>query len=180
MATVIWFTGLSGSGKSTIALALKEALEARGKTVAIIDGDTVRDTLHRHLGFTAEDITENNRLIAELAKERMADVDFVLVPIISPFRESRARARQILGEGFLELYLDASHEARAARDPKGLYKRVAAGEIPDFIGYGGVPYEPPEHPEITVQTDSQTIEESVAEIVRCLDTHTHGPDTVDT
>ena len=180
MATVIWFTGLSGSGKSTLAEALKKELEARGKTVVLIDGDDVRGTLHTHLGFTAEDITENNRLIAMLAKESMAQADVVLVPIISPLRASRTDARKVIGHGFLELYVDSSDETRRARDPKGLYARVVAGEMPDFIGYGGVPYEEPEHPDLTIRTDHQSVSESVAEIVRYLDTYTERPNTVDT
>src|SRR3989344_5721469 len=111
MATTIWFTGLSGSGKSTIASALALAFEAEGKTVATIDGDDVRERLHKHLGFTPAHIRENNRLIALLAKEACETHDVVLVPIISPFRASRASARSALGKGFTELYIKSSEAA---------------------------------------------------------------------
>jgi adenylylsulfate kinase len=177
MKTVLWFTGLSGAGKSALAAALGEALEARGERVATIDGDDVRARLHRHLGFTPEDIRENNRLIAELAKERTKDYDVVLVPIISPFRDSRTAARKIIGDGFIELYVKSSEATRIARDPKGLYKKVRAGEIPHLIGYrGGPPYEEPEHPEIMVETDQASIDENVTSILRFLGSLEDGGD----
>lgn len=172
MTTVLWFTGMSGAGKSTIADALKAALEKRGTTVATIDGDDVRERLHRHLGFTPEDIRENNRLIARLAGEAAREHDVVLVPVISPFRDARAAARAAIGAGFVELYIKSSEAARIARDPKGLYKKVHAGEIPHLIGYrGGPPYEEPERPDILVDTDTEPIDEVVAAILRYLDSH---------
>lgn len=165
---VIWFTGLSGAGKSAIADALASELRANGKKVEILDGDAVRETVHKHLGFTAEDIKENNRLIAELAKERMKDFDFILIPIISPFIESRALAKKIIGEDFCEIYVESSHDTRVSRDPKGLYKKVKDGEIKNFIGYGGAPYEPPKRPDIVVNTDNETLEQSVSHILKFL------------
>lgn len=168
MARVLWFTGLSGAGKSTIAEALAVALRAQGKKVELVDGDAMRGELHRHLGFLAEDIQENNRLIAELSKERAAHADVVLVPVISPFKESRARAREVIGEEFAEVYVASSEATRRARDPKGLYKKVDAGEITDFIGHGGVAYEVPEHPDIALDTDTASVEESVARILAFL------------
>src|SRR3989338_10417047 len=108
MSKVIWFTGLTGAGKSTIAEALRTELAARGKSVRVLDGDAVRDTLHKHLTFTREDIKENNRLIAELARVYAREADIVLVPIISPFGESRADARKVIGKGFVEVYVESS------------------------------------------------------------------------
>jgi adenylyl-sulfate kinase len=168
MGTVLWFTGLSGAGKSTIAQALADALRRRQKTVEILDGDAVRERIHTHLGFSEADIKENNRLVAGFAKESATTHDFVLVPIISPFSESRALAREIVGPGFSEIYVASSHETRAARDPKGLYKKMAAGELQDFIGYGGVPYEAPEHPDLTILTDSTPLAQSVEQVLHYL------------
>lgn len=167
IGTVIWFTGLSGSGKSTIAAGLKEKLEARGKRVAVLDGDDVRGRLHKHLGFSRKDIRENNRLIAELAREEAAINDFVLVPIISPYREDRAIARSIVGSGFLELFVNAPLDVCIARDAKGLYQKALAGEIDNFIGVSPQsPYEAPEHPDIEVHSDGEEPEKCVENIVR--------------
>jgi|GEM_PF-308897 len=175
-ANIVWFTGLSGAGKSTIAEAVRAELSACGKKVIILDGDAVRGTLHKHLGFTPEDIKENNRLVAELAKESARDADVVLVPIISPFRESRALAKKIIGDGFIELYVACSEPARVARDPKGLYEKVREGKLKDFIGYGGVPYEPPLRPDIKVDTDTETLEQAVSKIVHALGMPSAEPD----
>src|SRR3989338_3893085 len=109
-AKVLWFTGLSGSGKTTIALALQKELEKRNKKVRIFDGDIVRQELHKHLGFTPADIKENNRLISELCLKHINDFDFILVPIISPFTESRKKARTLLGKSFIEIYVKAPLE----------------------------------------------------------------------
>ena len=168
MATVLWFTGLSGAGKTTIAELVADGLRALGKSVKIIDGDSVRDTIHKHLGFTAEDITENNRLIAELAKQLMKNFDFILVPIISPFERSRMLAKKIIGDGFLELYVESHEDVRVARDPKGLYKKAQEGHIKNLIGYGGVAYEVPKGPDIVVNTDTSTPAENAANILKFL------------
>src|SRR3989338_2805235 len=122
-AKVLWFTGLSGSGKTTIALALQKELEKRNKKFKVFDGDVVRQKLHKHLGFTPEDIKENNRLIAELCLKQINKYDFILVPIISPFRESRENARKILGNSFIEVYVKALLETVIERDVKVYYKK---------------------------------------------------------
>ncbi len=170
MTPVLWFTGLSGAGKTTIAEALAKRLRAQGKTVDIIDGDVVRETFHKDLGFSEADIKQNQRLIITLAKERAGKFDYIVVPVIAPLRELREEARAAIGSGFVEVYIDSSHEVRASRDPKGLYKKVDAGELPDFIGYGGVPYEPPESPDIRIDTGAVSIEEATEILLRALET----------
>ncbi len=159
---VIWFTGLSGSGKTTIALALKSELEHLGKKVKILDGDEVRNTLHKHLGFTPEDIKENNRLITELCLDYLNSFDFILVPIISPFRESRVLARKALGSNFIELFIKCSIQACIERDVKGHYKKALNGEMKNFIGLSKEnPYEEPENPEVTLETNKEKLSESI-------------------
>ena len=167
MGSVIWFTGLSGSGKTTIALELKKKLESAGKKVEIIDGDTIRNTLHKHLGFSREDIKENNKLIAELAFKEAAD--FTLVPIISPYEEDREMARSIIGSNFFELFINASLDECMKRDVKGMYKKALAGDIPDFIGVADSnPYQAPENPDIEVNTAELDIEQSVNTVIESL------------
>lgn len=169
LGMVVWFTGLSGSGKSTIAEKLKKAFEEDGKMVDVIDGDAIRGGAHRHLGFSREDIRENNRLIAEFALGKAKEFDFVLVPIISPYREDRAMARQIVGPGFVELFVNAPLEKCIERDPKGLYKKALAGEIRDFIGVAeSNPYEPPRSPDFQIDTERMDVGEGVAALVDFL------------
>jgi adenylylsulfate kinase len=169
MAVVVWFTGLSGAGKSTIARGLKERLEQINKKVLIVDGDAVRETAHRHLGFSPEDIHENNRLIAELAQEKAPEYDYILVPIISPYRADRAHARQVIGNNFVELFLNCSVEQCAERDTKGLYAKAERGEIANLIGVSpSNPYEAPTQPEIQIETSTQTPEESIADVFHFL------------
>ena len=168
-AKVLWFTGLSGSGKTTIADGVKELLENRGKKVKVIDGDDVRKTLHKHLGFTPEDIKENNRLISNLCKEAQPSYDYVVVPIISPFKESRKKVRQLFGEDFVEVFIKASLDECKKRDTKGLYEKALKGEIPNFIGIAKEnPYEAPEHPEITLDTETESVEESISKILHFI------------
>jgi len=158
---VVWFTGLSGSGKTTIAEMLKKELLERGKRVCVLDGDEVRASLHKHLGFSREDIRENNRLIAELAEEKKKSSDCVLVPIIAPFREDRAMARSIVGDHFLEVFVDCPLSVCEERDVKGLYQKVRTGEISDLIGVSGTsPYEKPLAPDLVIKTSEMSIEES--------------------
>ncbi len=164
---VLWFTGLSGSGKSTITEILKKEFDKLGESYQVFDGDDVRTKLHKHLGFSPTDIKENNRLIIKLCKEQMGKVNYILVPIISPFKESRIMARQAFGNNFIEIYLDCSYEECKKRDIKGLYKKADAGEIENFIGLH-VPYEPPENPEVRIESYKESVIDSVNKILNIL------------
>ena len=162
MGKIVWFTGLSGSGKTTLAKALQKELEAQGKRVAFLDGDEVRQMHGRKLGFSREDIRENNQLIAELAEKKSVDHDFVLVPVIAPYREDRAATRQKLGDKYVEVFVDCPLGVCEARDTKGLYKKARAGELVNFIGvHEESPYEIPDNPECVIKTDRTSIEEGV-------------------
>ena len=167
---VVWFTGLSGAGKSTIAQALERELFARGMQTYVLDGDNIRHGLNSNLGFSPEDRVENIRRVSEVAK-LMADSGVVAITaFISPYRMDRKRAREIALEGnaeFVEVFVDAPLEVCEARDPKNLYKKARAGEIREFTGIDA-PYEPPEDAEIVVHTDRQTVNESVATILEGL------------
>jgi bifunctional enzyme CysN/CysC len=156
---VLWFTGLSGSGKSTIANLLEKKLHANGRHTYILDGDNVRHGLNRDLGFTEEDRVENIRRVAEVAR-LMADAGLlVLVSFISPFRAERRMARELMGEGeFVEVFVDTPFEECAKRDPKGLYARALRGEIKNFTGVDS-PYEAPEHADVHLQTSGRSAEE---------------------
>jgi bifunctional enzyme CysN/CysC len=167
---VVWFTGLSGAGKSTIAQALERELFNRGMHTYVLDGDNIRHGLNSNLGFSPEDRVENIRRVSEVAK-LMADSGAVAITaFISPYRVDRRRAREIALEGkaeFVEVFVDAPLEVCEARDPKQLYKKARAGQIRDFTGIDA-PYEPPEDAEIVVRTDKQTVEESIATILEQL------------
>ena len=167
---VVWFTGLSGAGKSTIAQALERELFSRGMNTYVLDGDNIRHGLNSNLGFSPEDRVENIRRVSEVAK-LMADSGVVAVTaFISPYRMDRRRAREIALEGnaeFIEVFVDAPLEVCEARDPKNLYKKARAGEIREFTGIDA-PYEPPDDAEIIVHTDKQTVDESVATILEQL------------
>ncbi|MBI2640916.1 MAG: adenylyl-sulfate kinase [Candidatus Sungbacteria bacterium] len=159
MGKIIWFTGLSGSGKTTLAQEVRARMEHLGKRVKIIDGDEVRKTHTRHLGFSREDLRENNRVMAELAVQEAKKYDYVLVPKISPRAEDRQTAREILGANFIELFTDAPLGVCMERDPKGLYRRAQDGELKDMIGVSpSSPYEPPLDPDIRVRTDINSID----------------------
>jgi adenylylsulfate kinase len=150
---VIWFTGLSGSGKSTIANALDEVLHGRGLKTYILDGDNIRMGLNKDLGFSPEDRKENIRRIAEVAKLFADSGTIVLTAFISPYREDRQMARDIIGEDFVEVYMNTPLEVCEDRDPKGLYKKARAGEIKGFTGIDA-PYEEPENPEVIISEGS--------------------------
>ena len=160
-AQIYWFTGLSGSGKTTVGNAVRGLLEAGGLAVDTLDGDDVRSRLHKHLGFSRPEIEENNRLISELCAADRDQFDVILVPIISPFRVSRQRAREHLQPGFHEVYFSADLDAVRQRDSKNLYARADQGLIPDMIGVADhVPYEPPESPDMVIDSSRETPEES--------------------
>ena len=167
---VVWLTGLSGSGKSTISQALERELFAIGLHVYVLDGDNIRHGLNSNLGFSPEDREENIRRVAEVGK-LMADAGLIVITaFISPYRQDRRRAREIALEGgvdFIEVFVDAPVEVCEQRDPKGLYKKARAGEIKEFTGISA-PYEAPEDPEIAVRTDRLSLAESVTTIIEHL------------
>lgn len=148
---VIWFTGLSGSGKSTIANALEKELHAQGKHTYILDGDNIRQSLNKDLGFTDADRVENIRRVAEVARLMMDAGLIVITAFISPFRAEREMARQLIGEeNFIEVFVDTPLEVCEQRDPKGLYRKARSGQLPNMTGIGS-PYESPEHPNFIIQ-----------------------------
>ncbi len=162
---VIWFTGLSGSGKSTVANALEQTLHARGIRTYMLDGDNVRQGLNKDLGFTDADRVENIRRIAEVAKLMVDAGLVVLTAFISPFRSERDMARNLFEEGeFVEVFVDVPLETAEERDPKGLYKKARRGELPNFTGIDS-PYEKPLAAEVEIQTGTQSIEACVAKIL---------------
>ena len=166
----VWFTGLSGSGKSTIAVALEQVLIQSGANAYRLDGDNVRHGLNKNLGFSADDRAENIRRIGEVCK-LFADAGVVtLSSFISPYLNDRNNVRTLHEEGgldFLEVFVDCSLEEAEKRDPKGLYKKARAGELKGFTGIDD-PYEAPEKPELHLHTDQQTIEESVRAVYELL------------
>lgn len=166
---VLWFTGLSASGKSTIAGALEQILTQQGYHTYLLDGDNVRHGLCKDLGFSDEDRKENIRRVGEVAKLN-ADAGLItLAAFISPFRSDRRIVRNILPEGeFIEVFVDASLEICKQRDPKGLYAKALRGEIRQFTGIDS-PYEEPENPEIHIQAGKLSVAEAVNQILDYLD-----------
>jgi len=169
-AAVLWFTGLSGAGKSTIANAVETLLNARGVHTYLLDGDNVRHGLNGNLGFSAEDRIENIRRLGEVAK-LMVDAGLVtLTAFISPYRADRARVRGLLAPGeFIEIHCDTPLATCEARDPKGLYRKARAGEIRDFTGIDA-PYETPEAPELVLDSGSRDVDTLAREVVHYLET----------
>jgi bifunctional enzyme CysN/CysC len=165
---VLWFTGLSGAGKSTLALALERELFAKGYQVYVLDGDNIRTGLNANLGFTPGDRAENIRRVGEVAA-LFADAGFLVISsFISPYRSDRERARLAAGDVFHEIYVKASLEACESRDPKGLYRRARAGEIPEFTGISS-PYEPPEGADLVLPTDELPVEDCLALLIRYVE-----------
>jgi len=170
---VLWFTGLSGSGKSTIANLVEKSLAAEGKHTYLLDGDNVRHGLNKDLGFTDADRVENIRRVGEAARLFVDAGLIVLTAFISPFRSERRMARELLGEGeFLEVFVDTPLEVCMQRDPKGLYEKAKAGKIKNFTGIDS-PYEAPEKAEITIRTVEATPEAQAQAIVRYLREHSY-------
>lgn len=167
-APVLWLTGLSGAGKSTIAELTCGCLLGMGRPAAVLDGDALRGGLNRDLGFSAADRSENLRRTAEVAR-LMADAGLVVVvALISPFRADRAAARALFEPGrFIEVFIDTSLAVAEARDPKGLYKRARQGQLPGFTGIDA-PYEVPESPELRIDTVSTSAEQAAQTLVARL------------
>ena len=165
---VLWFTGLSGCGKSTIANAVDQLLHEQGVHTFVLDGDNIRKGLNRNLGFTPEDRTENIRRIGEVAKLFADAATIVSTAFISPYKSDRDMVRALLPQGeFVEIMVQASLDTCESRDPKGLYKKARAGEIKDFTGISA-PYEAPVNPEIVLDSDNKGIEELAGEVIAYL------------
>jgi len=166
---VIWYTGLSASGKSTIAHAVEEKLFDRGFISYVLDGDNIRHGLNKNLGFSPEDREENIRRIGEVGK-LFADVGIIaMTAFISPYRADRDNARKLHEAGtFIEVFVDAPLDVLEERDPKGLYKKARAGQIPEFTGISA-PYEAPEKPEIHLDTSKLNIEECADAVIQYLE-----------
>lgn len=166
-SVLLWFTGLSGSGKSTVASALEKRLHEMGKLTYLLDGDNIRHGLNFDLGFSEEDRIENIRRIGEVSK-LMVDAGIITIStFISPFREDREKVRGLLGKSFIEVFIDCPLGVCEQRDPKGIYKKARNGEIKNFTGIDS-PYENPENPEITVATHLNSLDECVDEIIKYL------------
>lgn len=169
----LWFTGLSGSGKSTIAVALEKTLYQHGKLTYRLDGDNIRLGINKNLGFSAQDRSENIRRIGEIAKLFVDAGVIVLASFISPYTVDRDRVRQLHGDAgcdFVEVFVDCSLDQAEIRDPKGLYKKARAGEIKNFTGIDD-PYEVPPHPEIHLRSDQMSVEQEVDIIINYLREH---------
>ena len=165
----VWFTGLSASGKSTVAILVDQILTERGHHCCVLDGDNIRRGLNSDLGFSPGDRNENIRRIGEVAKLFTTNGAIALTAFISPYRADRDRNRQIHEEGdFMEVFVDCPLDVCEARDPRGLYAKARAGEIPEFTGISA-PYEAPLGPELTLETAKETEEESAARVVAFLE-----------
>jgi adenylylsulfate kinase len=167
-SAIIWFTGLSGSGKSTLAHSVEEELHKLGCRTFVLDGDNVRHGLSSNLTFNDDDRKENIRRIGEAAKLMMEAGVIAMTAFISPFKKDRNIVRQLLLQSdFIEIYCKASLETCESRDIKGLYKRARAGEIKNYTGIDS-PYEAPDNPELVVNTESESLEESIAKVIDFL------------
>src|SRR3954463_5344790 len=164
----LWFTGLSGAGKTTISEIVERELRARGSRVEVLDGDVVRENLSKGLGFSKEDRDTNIRRIAFVADLLSRNGVPVITAAISPYREIRDEARELMGDRFIEVFVKASVEICAERDVKGLYEKAFKGEIREFTGVSD-PYEPPLDPEIVLDTEHDSAEEDAAKIVTLLE-----------
>jgi adenylyl-sulfate kinase len=164
----LWFTGLSGAGKTTISKIVEEQLRERGSKVEVLDGDVVRENLSKGLGFSKEDRDTNIRRIAFVADLLSRNGVPVITAAISPYREIRDEARELMGDRFIEVFVKASVEVCAERDVKGLYEKAFKGEIKEFTGVSD-PYEPPLNAEITLDTEHDSAEEDAGKILALLE-----------
>jgi adenylyl-sulfate kinase len=164
----LWFTGLSGAGKTTVSRIVEGALRERGDKVEVLDGDVVRQNLSKGLGFSKEDRDTNIRRIAFVADLLSRNGVPVITAAISPYREIRDEAREQMGERFIEVFVKASVEVCAERDVKGLYEKAFKGEIKEFTGVSD-PYEPPLSPELTLDTEQDSAEEDAAKVLTLLE-----------
>jgi adenylylsulfate kinase len=164
----LWFTGLSGAGKTTISKIVEEKLRERGSRIEVLDGDVVRENLSKGLGFSKEDRDTNIRRIAFVADLLSRNGVPVITAAISPYREIRDEARELMGDRFIEVFVKASVEVCAERDVKGLYEKAFKGEIKEFTGVSD-PYEPPLNPEITLDTEHDSAEEDAGKILSLLE-----------
>ena len=168
MGATLWFTGLSGAGKSTIAQIVESELRERGYKVEVLDGDVVRTNLSKGLGFSKEDRDTNIRRIAFVADLLSRNGVVAITAAISPYREIRDEARELMGARFIEIHVKASVEECARRDVKGLYEKAMRGEIKEFTGVSD-PYEEPLNPELVLDTEAESPEESAAKVLAVLD-----------
>jgi adenylyl-sulfate kinase len=164
---VLWFTGLSGSGKSTVASAVEQSLNAAGRLTYLLDGDNVRHGLNGDLGFSDADRQENIRRVAHVSRLFWDANVITLVSFISPFKAERVLARELVGTDFVEVFVDTPLEVCERRDVKGLYKKARAGEIASFTGISS-PYEAPENPEIRLKTGEESLDQSVEKVLGWL------------
>jgi len=168
MSCVLWFTGLSAAGKSTLANSLCQRLHLMGVKSYVLDGDNIRHGLNKDLGFSPEDRKENIRRIGEVAKLFVDAGLIAMTAFISPYREDRDNARKLMNEGeFIEVFVRCPLQECERRDPKGIYKKARSGEVGEFTGISA-PYEEPEDPEIILDTDKMTLEECVEEVLTYL------------
>jgi adenylyl-sulfate kinase len=166
---IFWFTGLSGAGKTTIARRAKEVLEQEGKKILLIDGDEIRSQYPRALGFSREDILQNNRFIAGMCRQRAPEFDYIFVSVITPFHAIRRELKENLGGQYVEVYVKVALDEVIRRDVKGLYKKALAGEIRNFIGIDTqTPYEPPENPDVVIDTGAGSVESSVEGLMQFI------------
>jgi adenylyl-sulfate kinase len=164
----LWFTGLSGAGKTTVSHLVEQQLRERGARVEVLDGDVVRENLSKGLGFSKEDRDTNIRRIAFVADLLSRNGVPVITAAISPYRELRDESRELMGERFIEVFVKASVEVCAERDVKGLYEKAFKGEIKEFTGVSD-PYEEPLNPEIVLDTEHQTPDESASRVISLLE-----------
>ncbi len=163
----VWLTGLPCSGKTTIAQKLSEVLRSHGYKVEVLDGDVIRNYISKGLGFSREDRFENIRRVSFVAKLLTRNGVITLVAVISPYREMRKMAKEMIGDDFIEVFVNAPVEVCEERDVKGMYKMAREGKIKGFTGIDD-PYEPPENPDVECKTAEETVEESVRKIISVL------------